>query len=52
MTLGQSVGQADVWSDVPPPHSHPKERHLVAKSSTTSGHCDIWSALGQVDLFI
>ena len=58
MTCHQPVGQADVWSDVPPPpsplcllnapthHPHLQYRHLKAKSSTTSGHLDIWSAFG------
>ena len=48
--IGQSVGQADVFSDVPyapsMPQPHPKYRHLVAKSSTTSGQIEIWSAFG------
>ena len=56
MTFGQTVGQPDVWSDVLPTlitllsplnaPPLPKYRHLVAKSSTTSGQLDIWSASG------
>ena len=51
LTFGQPLGQADVLSDVLPhpitPYAlypYPQYRHLVAKSSTTSGQIDIWSA--------
>ena len=41
LTIGQPLSQADLWSDVPS-----QERHLVAKSGTTSGQLDNWSAFG------
>ena len=37
LTFGQTLGQVDLWSDVP------QQRHLVAKCDTTSAKFDIWS---------
>ena len=39
LTFGQPLGQADLQTS-------PWWRHLVDKSSTTSGQLDIWSAFG------
>ena len=36
LTFGQTLGQADLWSDVPP-----RQRTLVAKCITTLGQVDI-----------
>ena len=35
MTIGQPLGQAELWSDV-----LSQESHLVVKSGTTSGQLD------------
>ena len=44
LTFGQPLSQADLW-----PYVSSQERHLVAKSATTSGQLGIYSALGQAD---
>ena len=41
MTIGQPLGQADLWPNVPN-----QERHLLAQNGTTSGQHDYWSAFG------
>ena len=38
--LVRSLGQVDIWSDIPP-----RQRHLVTKHDTTLGQVDIWSDL-------
>ena len=54
MTFCQAMGQADVWSDITPPHHlhmppqcpHASYINLVAKCSTASGLVDNWLAFG------
>ena len=41
LTFGHTLGQVDLWSDVPP-----RQSHLVAKCNTTSGQVDIGQIFG------